>query len=162
GVVDDLCLIKTMNTEAINHDPAITYIQTGSQIPGRPSMGSWVSYGIGSPNQDLPAYVVLHSRLAAGSQTQALFSRLSGSGSLPPEHRGLALRGSGDTGLCLSTPSGGSGDTRRGMLDGLAELTQQKYEQFRDPEIVSRIAQYEMAFRLQSSVPELVDISNEP
>jgi hypothetical protein len=162
GVVDDLCLIKTMNTEAINHDPAITYIQTGSQIPGRPSMGSWVSYGIGSPNQDLPAYVVLHSRIAAGSQTQALFSRLWGSGFLQTKHAGVALRSSGDPVLYLSNPAGVSADTRRKMLDGLAELNQKKYDEFNDPEIVSRIAQYEMAFRMQSSVPELVDISKEP
>jgi len=162
GVVDDLCLIKTMHTEAINHDPAITYIQTGSQIPGRPSMGSWVSYGIGSPNQDLPAYVVLHSRIAAGSQTQALFSRLWGSGFLQTKHAGVALRSSGDPVLYLSNPAGVTADTRRKMLDGLAELNQKKYDEFNDPEIVSRIAQYEMAFRMQSSVPELVDISKEP
>jgi hypothetical protein len=162
GVIDDLCVIKTMHTEAINHDPAITYIQTGSQIPGRPSMGSWVSYGIGSPNQDLPAYVVLHSRLAAGSATQALFSRLWGSGFLQTKHAGVALRSSGDPVLYLSNPAGVTADTRRKMLDGLAELNQKKYEEFGDPEIVSRIAQYEMAFRMQTSVPELVDISNEP
>jgi hypothetical protein len=161
SVVDDLCIVKSVNTEAINHDPAITYIQTGSQIPGRPSMGAWVSYGIGSPNQDLPAYVVLHSRLAAGSQTQALFSRLWGSGFLPTKHQGIALRLSGDPVLYLSNPAGVSGETRRKMLDGLGELNQKRYEQFGDPEIVSRIAQYEMAFRMQSSVPELVDISKE-
>ena len=160
--VDDLSVIKTKNTEAITHDPAITYIQTGSQIPGRPSMGAWVSYGIGSPNQDLPAYVVLHSRLAAGSQTQALFSRLWGSGFLATKHAGVALRSSGDPVLYLSNPAGVTAETRRKMLDGLAELNQKRFDDFADPEIVSRIAQYEMAFRMQSSVPELVDISQEP
>ncbi|WP_254512731.1 DUF1501 domain-containing protein [Anatilimnocola floriformis] len=161
GIVDDLAIIKTMNTEAINHDPAITYIQTGSQIPGRPSMGAWASYGIGSVNQDLPAYVVLHSRIAAGSQTQALFSRLWGAGFLPTKHAGVALRSSGDPVLYLSNPPGVSAETRRTMLDGLAELNQKKQEQVGDPEITSRIAQYEMAFRMQSSVPDLVDISKE-
>ncbi len=161
SVIDELCLIKSMHTEAINHDPAITYIQTGSQIPGRPSMGAWLSYGIGSPNADLPAYVVLHSRLAAGSQTQALFSRLWGSGFLPSKHQGVALRSSGDPVLYLSNPPGVDAETRRKMLDGLAELNKEKHEQIGDPEIVSRIAQYEMAFRMQTAVPELVDITKE-
>jgi hypothetical protein len=162
GVVDDLCLIKTMNTEAINHDPAITYIQTGSQIPGRPSMGAWLSYGIGSPNQDLPAYVVLHSRIAAGSQTQALFSRLWGSGFLPSRHQGVALRSIGDPVLYLSNPDGVDQATRRQMLDGLAKLNQKRLAEQGDPEIAARIAQYEMAFRMQMSVPELTDITGEP
>ena len=162
GVVDDLCLIKTMNTEAINHDPAITYIQTGSQIPGRPSMGAWLSYGIGSPNQDLPAYVVLHSRIAAGSQTQALFSRLWGSGFLPSRHQGVALRSIGDPVLYLSNPDGVDQASRRQMLDGLAKLNQKRLAEQGDPEIAARIAQYEMAFRMQMSVPELTDITGEP
>jgi hypothetical protein len=162
GVVDDLCLIKTMNTEAINHDPAITYIQTGSQIPGRPSMGAWLSYGIGSPNQDLPAYVVLHSRIAAGSQTQALFSRLWGSGFLPSRHQGVALRSIGDPVLYLSNPDGVDQATRRQMLDGLAKLNQKRLAEQGDPEIAARIAQYEMAFRMQMPVPELTDITGEP
>jgi hypothetical protein len=161
GIADDIAVVKTMNTEAINHDPAITYIQTGSQIPGRPSNGAWVSYGIGSPNRDLPAYVVLTSRLASGSQSQALFSRLWGAGWLPTKHAGTSLRSSGDPVLYLSNPQGVSGAARREMLDGLAELNQKKYEQIGDPEIVSRIAQYEMAFRMQTSVPDLVDISKE-
>jgi hypothetical protein len=162
SVIDDLCLVKSVHTEAINHDPAITYIQTGSQIPGRPSLGSWLSYGLGSPNADLPAYVVLHSRLAAGSQPQALFDRLWGSGFLATQHQGVKLRSSGDPVLYLSNPPGVDGTTRRKMLDGLAELNRKKHEQVGDPEIVSRIAQYEMAFRMQTSVPELVDISKEP
>jgi hypothetical protein len=162
GVVDDLCIIKSMNTEAINHDPAITYIQTGSQIPGRPSMGAWLSYGIGSPNQDLPAYVVLHSRIGAGAMTQALFARLWGAGFLPSKHQGVALRSIGDPVLYLSNPAGVDPDTRRTMLDGLAKLNQKRLAEQGDPEIAARIAQYEMAARMQVSVPELTDISKEP
>jgi hypothetical protein len=161
-VVDDITIVKTVNTEAINHDPAITYIQTGSQIPGRPSMGAWTSYGIGSPNENLPSFVVLVSRLSGGAQPQALFSRLWGSGFLPTRHQGVSLRSSGDPVLYLSDPAGVDKETRRKMLDGLAELNQQRYTEMGDPEIVSRIAQYEMAFKMQTSVPELTDISNEP
>lgn len=162
SIVDDIAIVKTMHTEAINHDPAITYIQTGSQIPGRPSMGAWVSYGLGSPNADLPAFVVLHSRIAKGSQTQALFSRLWGSGFLPTRHAGVALRSVGDPVLYLSNPAGVDASTRRRMLDGLAELNQERLGVVGDPEIASRISQYEMAYRMQTSVPELTDISNEP
>jgi hypothetical protein len=162
SIVDDITIVKTVNTEAINHDPAITYIQTGSQIPGRPSMGAWISYGLGSPNKDLPAFVVLHSRIANGAQTQALFSRLWGSGFLPTMHQGVSLRSQGDPVLYLSNPPGVDADVRRRMLDGLAELNQQRLEAKGDPEIATRIAQYEMAFRMQSSVPELTDISDEP
>ncbi|MBI1904217.1 MAG: DUF1501 domain-containing protein [Planctomycetia bacterium] len=161
-VVDDIAIVKSVHTEAINHDPAITYIQTGSQIPGRPSMGAWISYGLGSPNKDLPAFVVLHSRIASGSQTQALFSRLWGSGFLPTRHQGVALRSQGDPVLYLSNPPGVDADTRRRMLDGLAALNQQRLQTQGDPEIAARIAQYEMAFRMQTSVPELIDISQEP
>jgi hypothetical protein len=161
-VADDLAIIKSCYTEAINHDPAITFIQTGSEIPGRPSMGAWISYGIGSPNHDLPAFVVLHSRLASGSQPQALFSRLWGSGFLPTRHQGVALRSVGDPVLHLSNPPGVDRDTRRRMLDGLASLNQKRYQALGDPEIQARIAQYEMAFRMQTSVPELTDISREP
>jgi len=159
--IDDLCLIKTLNTEAINHDPAITYIQTGSQIPGRPSLGAWLSYGIGSPNADLPAYVVLHSRLAAGSQSQALFSRLWGSGFLPTKHQGVALRSVGDPVLYLSNPPGVTDSRRRRMLDGLSALNQTKLADVGDPEINARIAQYEMAYRMQTSVPELTNLASE-
>ncbi|MFM8580611.1 MAG: DUF1501 domain-containing protein [Planctomycetaceae bacterium] len=161
SLIDDLCLVKTVNTEAINHDPAITYIQTGSQIPGRPSLGAWLSYGIGSPNADLPAYVVLHSRLAAGSQSQALFSRLWGSGFLPTRHQGVALRSVGDPVLYLSNPPGVNDTRRRRMLDGLSALNQTRLAEVGDPEINARIAQYEMAYRMQSSVPELTDLSQE-
>jgi hypothetical protein len=162
SIVDDITIVKSVHTEAINHDPAITFIQTGSEIPGRPSLGSWLSYGIGSPNQDLPAFVVLHSRLASGSQPQALFSRLWGSGFLPTRHQGVALRSSGDPVLYLSNPPGVDPQTRRRMLDGLAALNQKRLDVKGDPEIQARIAQYEMAFRMQTSVPELTDISGEP
>ncbi|MGE0607623.1 MAG: DUF1501 domain-containing protein [Pirellulales bacterium] len=162
SVIDDITLLKAVHTEAINHDPAITYIQTGSQIPGRPSMGAWVSYGLGSPNQDLPAYVVLHSRLAPGSSSQALFSRLWGAGFLPTRHQGVSLRSVGDPVLYLSNPPGVSADSRRNMLDGLAKLNQKKLADAGDPETAARIAQYEMAFRMQMSVPDLVDMSKEP
>jgi hypothetical protein len=161
-VVDDITICKTIYTEAINHDPAITFIQTGSEIPGRPSMGAWLSYGLGSPNQNLPAYVVLHSRIPSGAQTQALFSRLWGSGFLPTKHQGVALRSVGDPVLYLSNPPGVDQATRREMLDGLATLNQKRLEAKGDPEIAARIAQYEMAFRMQTSVPELIDISKEP
>jgi hypothetical protein len=160
-VVDDICIVKSMHTEAINHDPAITFIQTGSQIPGRPSLGSWLSYGLGSVNQDLPAYIVLTSRIANGSQTQALFSRLWGSAFLPTKHQGVALRSSGDPVLYLSNPPGVDGPARRRMLDSLAALNAQKHAEVGDPEIVARIAQYEMAFKMQSSVPDLIDMSKE-
>jgi hypothetical protein len=162
SIVDELAIVKSMYTEAINHDPAITYIQTGSQIPGRPSLGTWLSYGIGSPNQDLPAYVVLTSRLANGSQSQALFSRLWGSGFIPTKHAGVSLRGSGDPVLYLSNPPGVTEEARRNTLDGLAELNRKRLDVAGDPEIQSRIAQYEMAFRMQTSVPDLIDFSKEP
>ena len=162
GIADDLCIVKSMYTEAINHDPAITFIQTGSEIAGRPSLGAWLSYGIGSPNKDLPAFVVLHSRIAKGSQTQALFSRLWGSGFLPTKHQGVALRSSGDPVLYLSNPPGVSSASRRAMLDTLGELNERRLHETGDPEIQARIAQYEMAFRMQTSVPELVDMTAEP
>ncbi len=161
GVVDDISIVKSMQTDAINHDPAITFIQTGSELPGRPSLGAWLSYGLGSPNRDLPSYVVLISRIASGSQTQALFSRLWGSGFLPTRHQGVSLRSSGDPVLYLSNPPGVDQEGRRSMLDGLAALNQQKFADVGDPEITARIAQYEMAFRMQTSVPDLVDLSDE-
>ncbi|HVC97424.1 MAG TPA: DUF1501 domain-containing protein [Pirellulales bacterium] len=162
SIADDITIVKTMNTEAINHDPAITFIQTGSQLPGRPSTGAWLSYGIGSPNQDLPAFVVLHSRWSSKSGSQALFSRLWGAGFLPTRHQGVALRSSGDPVLYLSNPPGVSSAARRRMLDGLSALNHKRQEAVGDPEIAARIAQYEMAFRMQTSVPELTDISREP
>src|SRR5688500_15544505 len=147
SIVDDIAIVRTVNTEAINHDPAITYIQTGSQLPGRPSLGAWLSYGIGSPGQELPAFVVLHSKWTSKAASQALFSRLWGAGFLPARHQGVALRSAGDPVLYLSNPTGVSGEIRRKMLDGLAELNQKQFDAVGDPEIQTRIAQYEMAFK---------------
>jgi hypothetical protein len=161
-VVDDITIIKSMHTEAINHDPAITYIQTGHQQPGRPSLGSWLSYGLGSENQNLPAYVVMISLASNGANDQPLFSRLWGSGFLPSEHQGVRFRSGSDPVLYLSNPPGIDAATRRRMLDGVSQLNQLAEEAIGDPEINTRIAQYEMAYRMQTSVPELVDVSDEP
>ncbi|GAB5444314.1 MAG: DUF1501 domain-containing protein [Fuerstiella sp.] len=160
-MVDDLAVIKTVNTEAINHDPAITYIQTGSQLPGRPSTGAWMSYGLGSMNRNLPAFVVLHSTVNGGFGGQALYSRLWGAGFLSTRHQGVSLRSTGDPVLYLSNPDGMSADLRRKMLDRLGQLNSERFAAVGDPEIQSRIAQYEMAYRMQTSVPELTDISGE-
>ena len=160
-VSDDLAVIKSVHTEAINHDPAITYIQTGSQIPGRPSMGAWLSYGLGSENQDLPTFVVLHSTWSAKRDAQALYERLWGAGFLPTRHAGVSLRSQGDPVLYLSNPPGVTPARRRRMLDALRGLNQVQSERYADPEIQTRIAQYEMAFRMQSSIPELTDLSTE-
>ncbi len=160
GIVDDLCIIKTVNTEAINHDPAITFIQTGFQQPGRPCMGAWLSYGLGSINKDLPGFIVMISN--GKESDQPLYTRLWGSGFLPSEHQGVQFRGGSDPVLFLSNPPGVSTASRRRMLDTLAELNARRYQAFADPEINTRIAQYEMSFRMQTSVPELVDISDEP
>ena len=162
NIVDDICLIKTVNTEAINHDPAITFIQTGSQQPGRPSMGSWVSYGLGSENQNLPAFVVLISQSSGLNVDQPLFSRLWGNGFLPSNHQGVNFRAGGDPVLYLSDPPGIDKGTRRRMLDVVAKINQRQAEAYGDPEIETRIAQYEMAYRMQTSVPELMDLSKEP
>jgi hypothetical protein len=160
-VVKELCVIRSMYTEAINHDPAVTYIQTGSELPGRPSIGSWVSYGLGSMNEELPTYVVLHSTWSSKADAQAVFTRLWGSGFLPSEHQGVALRSSGDPVLFLDNPEGVGAMSRRQMLDSLAKLNALQLQQFGDPEIATRIAQYEMAYKLQTSVPELMDLSKE-
>jgi hypothetical protein len=161
GVIDDLAVIRTVNTEAINHDPAITYIQTGSQLPGRPSAGAWLSYGLGSMNQNLPAFVVLHSTVNGGFGGQALYARLWGSGFLSTRYQGVSMRSTGDPVLYLSNPAGVSPRMRRRMLDELAKLNQERFDEVGDPEIQSRISQYEMAYRMQTSVPELTDISGE-
>ncbi len=161
-IVDDIAIIKTIHTEAINHDPAITYIQTGSQLPGRPSLGAWLSYGLGSPNKDLPAFVVMTATWSAKRDAQSLYNRLWGSGFLPSQHQGVALRAQGDPVLYLSNPPGVSAERRRTMLDRLAALNELQYEAVGDPETVSRIEQYEMAYRMQSSVPDLTDLSDEP
>ena len=161
-IVDDIALIKTIHTDAINHDPAITFIQSGSQQPGRPSMGAWLSYGLGSENRDLPAYVVLVSQKSSLNNAQPLFSRLWGPGFLPSRYQGVRFRSSGDPVLYLSDPPGVDKKTRRRMLDSLAQLNRMKSDDFGDPEIDTRIAQYEMAYRMQTSVPDLMDLSAEP
>jgi hypothetical protein len=161
AIADDLCLIRSMHTEAINHDPAITFFQTGSQQAGRPSIGSWVSYGLGATNSNLPAYLVLTSRPSVGAD-QPLYSRLWGSGFLPSEHSGVKLRNTGDLVYFLDNPAGIDRAMRRDILDDVAKLNQQQHAVVGDPEITARIAQYEMAFRMQASVPELGDISGEP
>jgi hypothetical protein len=161
-VADELAIVKSVHTEAINHDPAITYIQTGSQVPGRPSIGAWVSYGLGSDNQDLPTFVVLHSRWSAKRDAQALYERLWGAGFLPTRHAGVSLRSKGDAVLYLSNPSGVTPARRRRMLDALQALNDQQFARVGDPEIETRIAQYEMAYRMQTSIPELTDLSDEP
>ena len=160
-VVGELCVIKSMWTEAINHDPATTFIQTGSQLPGRPSMGAWLSYGLGSMNENLPTYVVLHSKVTSGKPNQAVYPRLWGTGFLPSEHQGVALRSKGDPVLFLKDPDGMDRATRRTMLDSLEALNQDSLSAFGDPEIDARIKQYELAYRLQSSVPDLMDLSKE-
>ncbi len=160
-LVDDLTIVRSLHTEAINHDPAVTFLQTGSQIAGRPSMGSWLSYGLGSETNDLPAFVVMISP-GQGGGGQPLYDRLWGSGFLPTRYQGVKFRSVGDPVLYLSNPDGFDQKDRRRYLDALGELNQARLEETRDPEIATRIAQYEMAFRMQSSVPELTDLSKEP
>jgi hypothetical protein len=161
NIVDHACFIRSMHTEAINHDPAITLIQTGHQLPGRPSLGAWVDYGLGSEGADLPAFVVLISKGAGRPGAQGLLSRLWGSGFLPTRHQGVKLRGSGDPILYLSNPDGIDPATRRDMLDGVARLNTLRHADLGDPEIETRVAQYEMAYRMQTSVPELMDLKTE-
>jgi hypothetical protein len=161
-VADELCFIRSMHTEAINHDPAVTFFQTGAQLAGRPSIGSWVSYGLGSENQDLPAFVVMISRGSGNPIDQPLYDRLWGSGFLPTTYQGIKFRSVGDPVLYLSNPPGLSAGARRRTLDDLSKLDAINHREFGDPEILTRIAQYEMAYRMQSSVPELTDLSGEP
>lgn len=161
-IADELCFVYSMQTEAINHDPAITFFQTGSQLAGRPSMGSWLAYGLGTDNADLPAYVVLTSVGTGRKDDQPLYDRLWGSGFLPTEHQGVKFRNSGDPVLYLSDPDGVDRPTRRDMLDDLGKLNKIRLGTMGDPEIGTRISQYELAFRMQASVPELTDISKEP
>jgi uncharacterized protein (DUF1501 family) len=161
-IADQICVLRAMNTEAINHDPAITFIQTGSQLPGRPSMGSWIDYGLGSENQNLPAFVVLNSLPSNGMPDQGLLSRLWGAGFLPSRHQGVQFRGGGDPVLHLSNPPGLTRERRRSLLDGLDAMNERLHQRVGDPEIETRIAQYEMAFRMQVSVPDLVNTSGEP
>jgi uncharacterized protein (DUF1501 family) len=161
-IADDICVLRGMYTEAINHDPAITYFQTGSQLPGRPSMGSWLHYGLGSLNENLPAFVVLNSVPSNGQPDQGLLSRLWGAGFLPSRYQGVQFRSAGDPVLHLSNPPGISRESRRTQLDALAALNKDLHARVGDPEIETRIAQYEMAFRMQTSVPELADAKSEP
>jgi hypothetical protein len=161
-VADHLAVIRSMHTEAINHDPGITFINTGSQFPGLPSMGSWVSYGLGSTNENLPAYVVLVSQGTGKNPGQPIFSRLWGSGFLPSNHQGVQFRSGKDPVLFLNDPAGVARSDRRAMLDDLAGLNRIRHDELADPEILTRISQYEMAFRMQTSAPELADLSDEP
>ena len=162
-VADDLCLIHSFNTNAINHDPGKTSFCTGSEIPGKPSMGAWLSYGLGTLNKNLPDFVVMPSAFWSGRvNVQALYARLWGSGFLPSRHQGTSFQVSGDPVLFLSNPKGIDGAVRRRMLDSLAQLNRKHHAEIGDPEIQTTIAQQEMAFRMQSSVPELSDISGEP
>ena len=160
-IADDIAVIKSVHTEAINHDPAVTFIQTGSQIPGKPSLGSWLSYGLGSECDNLPAFVVMTPSWSAKRSAQALYQRLWEAGFLPTKHAGVSLRAKGDPVLYLNDPPGVDSAGRHDMLDALAKLNQAEYKKVGDPEINTRIAQYEMAFRMQSSVPDLVSISSE-
>jgi hypothetical protein len=161
-IADELCFIKSMHTEAINHDPAITFFQSGSQLGGRPSMGSWISYGLGSDNNNLPAFCVLLSRARKDGAGQPLYAKLWGSSFLPSQHQGVQFRSGKDPVLYLKDPAGLKKSSRRRMLDTLNELHRIQFEKVMDPEINSRIAQYEMAYRMQASVPETMDISKEP
>ncbi|MGX1928540.1 DUF1501 domain-containing protein [Flagellimonas sp. 2504JD4-2] len=161
-MVDDICIVKSMFTEAINHDPAITFFQTGSQQPGRPSIGSWLSYGLGSENENLPSFTVLLSRGTGRPNGQPLYTRLWGNGFLHSLHQGVQFRSAKDPVLYLNDPQGISKETKRSILDNLAELNEKQYNEFGDEEIQSRIAQYEMAYRMQTSVPEVMNTENEP
>jgi hypothetical protein len=161
-MVDDMAFIRSMHTEAINHEPAISYIQTGNQITGRPCMGSWMSYGLGSLNNDLPTFVVLVAQPTNTEQVQAISARLWHSGYLPGEHAGVSFRTSGDPILYINNPPGVSSQVRRTTLDGLKSLNEMNYRLVGDPETHTRIQQFELAFRMQSSVPELTDLASEP
>ncbi|MCE9562034.1 MAG: DUF1501 domain-containing protein [Planctomycetes bacterium] len=159
---DDMALVKTVHTNAINHDPACTFVMTGSEVPGKPSIGSWLSYGLGSVSNDLPAFVVFTPYWSSGTAAQALFSRMWASGFLPGKYSGVALRSVGDPVLYVQNPDGVSEANRRAMLDTLGALNRKTFDNYGDPETLTRIAQYEMAFRMQTSVPELTDLSKEP
>ena len=161
-MVDDMCFMRTMHTEAINHEPAITLMQTGNQVTGRPCLGAWASYGLGSLNQNLPTFVVLVARPSNTEQVQAISARLWNAGFLPGEHAGVSFRSAGDPILYINNPPGVSSDVRRTTLNGLNELNRLNYEAIGDPETQTRIQQYEMAFRMQASVPELTNLASEP
>jgi Protein of unknown function (DUF1501) len=158
---DDLCLIKTLHTEAINHDPAMTFLQTGHSFGGRPSFGAWISYGLGTENEDLPTFVAMISRPSGPTNAQPLHERMWGSGFLPTKHQGVRFSSGKDAVLYLSNPPGITQDRRRAMLDDVQSLNQLAFSELKDPEIQARIDQYELAYRMQSAVPELADLSNE-
>jgi hypothetical protein len=160
-IADEICILRSIHTEAINHDPAITFIQTGSQQPGRPSIGSWVDYGLGSETENLPSFIVLVSTPSSGTGDQGLLSRLWGSGFLPSRHQGVKLRSGSESVLYLNNPTGLDREGRRQWLDTLNQLNERQSQQAHDPEIATRIAQYEMAYRMQASMPELMDLSGE-
>jgi hypothetical protein len=162
SIADDLCFVKSMYTGSVNHAPAITFFLTGAERPGRPSMGSWLTYGLGSTSENLPAFVVMTSRDKEASCGQIFYDFYWGSGFLPSKYQGVKFRGSGDPVLYLSNPDGMSRQMRRGMLDDIDQLNELKLQEFGDPEIATRITQYEMAYKMQASVPELTDFSNEP
>jgi hypothetical protein len=162
GIADELCFIRSLHTDAINHDPAVTFLMTGTQQTGRPSLGAWATYGLGSENANLPAFVVMVSIGTGRPNDQPLYDRLWGSGFLPSRHQGVRFRSVGDPVMFLSNPAGVTDTARRDVLDALGELNRHKLDATFDPEIETRIAQYELAFRMQSSVPELTDVSNEP
>jgi hypothetical protein len=162
SMVDDIAIIRSMHTEAINHEPAITFLQTGFMIPGKPCIGSWLAYGLGSMNQDLPTFVVMHAKHThPKANVQAISARLWSSGFLSGQYSGVALRSSGDPVLYVSNPDGVPPQMRRRMLDGLGELNQMTLDRYADPETRTRMSQFEMAFRMQTSVPELTDLSKE-
>jgi len=161
-IVDDICFIKSMHTTQVNHAPAITFMMTGGEQPGRPSMGAWLSYGLGSEGEELPGFVVMTSRDKEASCGQIFYDFYWGNGFLPSKHQGVKFRGNGDPVLYIANPDGMSREVKRTMLDGLAALNQKRFQDVGDPEITARIAQYEMAYKMQASVPELIDFSKEP
>ena len=162
ALADQICVVRSLHTEAINHDPAMTLLQTGHQISGRPSLGAWVSYGLGTENENLPTYVAMISRPSGKTNAQPLHERMWGSGFLPTRHQGVRFSPGRDPVLFLSNPPGVTRDRRRAMLNDLARMNRLKFEDYQDPEIQARIEQYEMAFKMQASVPELADLSTEP
>lgn len=162
SIADDLCLIRSMHTDAINHDPAITFIQTGSQLAGRPSMGAWVAYGLGTSNRDLPTFMVMVSRGTGRQAGQPLYDRLWGSGVLPTHYQGVKMRSGEEPVLYISNPAGCDTNLRRQILDQVRDLNMERFKVTQDPEITARIEQYELSFRMQTSVPDLSDISDEP
>jgi hypothetical protein len=162
SIADDLCFVKSMHTDAVNHAPAISFLLSGGQLPGRPTMGAWLTYGLGSETENLPAFVVMTSVSKGTTCGQIFYDFYWGSGFLPSRFQGVKFRGGGDPVLYLSNPDGMSRQMRRGLLDDIAKLNEVRLQEFGDPEIATRIAQYEMAYRMQSSVPELTDLSKEP